>query len=164
MNDERNTVLSPEVKFQLIRKLERHKVIGLAATELEPHEAKYLEFHRLSGVILFERNLDSLPQITDLIGEVDQRLSEEGLAPLVMADHEGDFVSELRKLIGVPPSAMAIAATGDPELARAVAYETGAAMAKLGVNVVLAPVADCYLDPASPITGLRSCEATIHQR
>ena len=156
MPDTDDETLSPEIKFQLVRKLERHKVIGLAATELEPHEAKYLEFHRLSGVILFERNLESLPQVGELIGSVDERLGVDGLVPLVMADHEGDFVSELRKLIGVPPSAMAIAATGDPGLAHDVAYETGTAMAKLGVNVVLAPVADCYLDAASPITGLRS--------
>jgi beta-glucosidase-like glycosyl hydrolase len=156
MTDSDDAQLSPEIKFQLVRKLERHKVIGLRGVELAPHEAKYLEFHRLSGVILFERNLESLPQVGELIAGVDERLGVDGLVPLVMADHEGDFVSELRKLIGVPPSAMAIAATGDPGLARDVAYETGSAMAKLGVNVVLAPVADCYLNAASPITGLRS--------
>jgi len=155
-DDKDKSILSPEIKFQLVRKLERHKVIGLAGMELEPHEAKYLEFHRLAGVILFERNIDSLPQIAELIGAVEERLASNGLVPLVMADHEGDFVSELRKLIGVPPSALAIAAAGDPSLAHAVAHETGLAMAKLGVNAVLAPVADCYLDPASPITGLRS--------
>jgi beta-glucosidase-like glycosyl hydrolase len=156
MTDKEEKVLSPEIKFQLVRKLERHKIIGLVGKELKPHEAKYLEFHRLSGVILFERNLESLPQMADLIGSVEERLSSDGLVPLVMADHEGDFVSELRNLIGVPPSAMAIAATGDPKLAHDVAYETGLAMTKLGVNVVLAPVADCYMDPSSPITGLRA--------
>lgn len=156
MNDDNDNILSAEVKYQLVRKLERHKVIGLAGNELLPHEGKYLEFHRLAGVILFERNLESLPQIADLVGSVGEHLSEEGLRPLVMADHEGDFVSELRRLIGVPPSALAIAASGDPALAREVAFETGVAMAKLGVNAVLAPVADCYVDPSSPITGLRS--------
>jgi beta-glucosidase-like glycosyl hydrolase len=156
MTDKEESVLSPEIKYQLVRKLERHKVIGLSGTELRPHEGKYLEFHRLSGVILFERNVESLPQIADLIGGVETRLAENGVVPLVMADHEGDFVSELRKLIGVPPSAMAIAAAGDVTLAHDVAYETGVAMMKLGVNTVLAPVADCFLQAASPITGLRS--------
>lgn len=156
MTDKEKSVLSPEVKYQLVRKLERHKVIGLSGTELRSHEGKYLELHRLSGVILFERNVGSLPQIADLIGSIETRLSEDGLIPLVMADHEGDFVSELRKLIGVPPSALAIAASGDVTLAHDVAYETGVAMMKLGVNTVLAPVADCFLDAASPITGLRT--------
>ena len=157
MTDKEPDVLSPEIKFQLVRKLERHKVIGLAGTELKEHESKYLEFHRLSGVILFERNIESLPQVGELIASVDEHLAgDDDLTPFVMADHEGDFVSVLRKSIGVPPSAMAIAAAGDPQLAFDVAYETGTAMAKLGANVVLGPVADCYLDPESPITGLRA--------
>jgi beta-glucosidase-like glycosyl hydrolase len=151
-----NDALPADIKFQLVRKLERHKVIGLAGAELLEHEAKYIEFHRLSGVILFERNIESLTQVADLIGAVHERLSDDGLPALVMADHEGDYVSVLKKLIGVPPSAMAIAAAGDAGLARDVARETGAALAKLGVNVVLAPVADCYLNTASPVTGLRT--------
>jgi beta-N-acetylhexosaminidase len=123
---------------------------------LLPHEKKYLEFHNVAGVILFSRNIESLSQIGDLIGAVSEQLGVEGPAPLIMADHEGDFVAELRQIIGAPPSALAIAATGDLDLAAEVAYETGMAMRKLGVNTVLAPVADCYFDPASAITGLRT--------
>ena len=156
MNDETPDALTPEIRFQLVRKLERHKVIGLAGMELEPHEAKYLDFHRLAGVILFERNIDSLPQIAELVESVEAALAVDGLSPLVMADHEGDLVAVLRKVIGAPPSAMAIAATGDTALAFEVAYETGVAMRKLGVNTVLAPVADLYSGVESPITGLRS--------
>jgi len=76
--------------------------------------------------------------------------------PLIMADHEGDFVAELRQIIGVPPAPLAIAATGDLDLAAEVAFETGTAMKKLGANVVLAPVADCYFEAGSAITGLRT--------
>ncbi len=156
MNDHSDPSLSPDIRFQLIKKIECHKVIGLTGYTLLEHEAKYLEFHRLSGVILFDRNMSSLSQVSELVESVVEKLSDDGLPPLVMADHEGDFVSELRRLIGIPPAALAIAATGDPQLAHDVAYETGTAMAKLGVNVVLAPVADCYLTPESPITGLRT--------
>ena len=148
--------LSPDIKFHLVRKIECHKVIGLSGTELLEHEAKYLEFHRLSGVILFDRNIESFPQVRELVEQVDERLSHDGRAALIMVDHEGDFVSELKRLIGVPPSAMAIGATGDPSFARDVACETGQAMRKLGVNVVLAPVADCYIDRACSVTGLRT--------
>ncbi len=151
-----NDILTPEIRFHLIRRMERHKVIPLAGPRLLPHEKKYLEFHNVSGVILFSRNIESLSQITELIAAVTEELGAEGHAPLIMADHEGDFVAELRQIIGVPPSALAIAATGDLDLAAEVAFETGTAMRKLGVNTVLAPVADCYFDAASAITGLRS--------
>jgi beta-N-acetylhexosaminidase len=155
---EEEEILTPEIRFHLIKKMERHKVIALGGATLLPHEVKYLEFHGVAGVILFERNIHSLSQVNELIGRVVEYLSatEPDLPPLVMADHEGDLVAELRRIIGMPPSAMAIAATGDPDLAREVARETGLAMRKLGVNVVLAPVADCFLDAASPITGLRT--------
>jgi beta-glucosidase-like glycosyl hydrolase len=149
-------ILTPEIRFHLIRRMERHKVIALAGPRLLPHERKYLEFHNVSGVILFSRNIESLAQVGELISSVTELLGSEGPPALVMADHEGDFVSELRQIIGVPPAPLAIAAAGDLDLAAEVAYETGSAMRKLGVNTVLAPVADCYLDPASAITGLRT--------
>ncbi len=155
MNREHD-VLTPEIRFHLIRKMERHKVIALAGPRLLPHERKYLEFHSVSGVILFARNIESLSQVGDLIGSVAEELARDGLNPLIMADHEGDFVAELRQIIGVPPAPLAIAATGDLDLAAEVAYETGTAMRKLGANVVLAPVADCYFESPSAITGLRT--------
>ena len=155
MNREHD-ILTPEIRFHLIRKMERHKVIALAGPRLLPHERKYLEFHAVSGVILFARNIESLSQVGELIASVCEELSREGLNPLIMADHEGDFVAELRQIIGVPPAALAIAATGDLDLAAEVAFETGTAMRKLGANVVLAPVADCYFESPSAITGLRT--------
>ncbi|MEJ2720424.1 MAG: glycoside hydrolase family 3 N-terminal domain-containing protein, partial [bacterium] len=156
MSDDRDSRLSADIKFHLVRKIECHKVVGLGGYGLLPHEAKYLEFHRLAGVILFERNIESVPQVGELIESVGEKLSDERRAALVMVDHEGDLVSELRKLIGAPPSAMAIGATHDPTLAYDVAFETGNALRKLGVNVVLAPVADCYFTPECSVTGLRT--------
>jgi len=148
-------ILTPDVRFHLIKKMERHKVIALAGPALLPHEAKYIEFHRVAGVMLFERNVKSLAQLKELIGGINELFADE-LPPLIMADHEGDFVSELKNIIGVPPSAMAVAAAGDLDLAREVAHETGLVMKKIGVNVVLAPVADCFFDPGSAVTGLRT--------
>jgi|GEM_PF-1415797 len=154
---EYDDILTPDVKFHLVRRMERHKVIALAGPRLLAHEKKYLEFHHVSGVILFSRNVESLSQLRELVCEVRTLLAPDGAPPpLVMSDHEGDFVSELRAIIGAPPSALALAATGDLEMAREVARETGLAMHKLGLNAVLAPVADLFLDPSSPLTGLRT--------
>jgi beta-glucosidase-like glycosyl hydrolase len=152
-----NDILTPEIRFHLIRKMERHKVIALAGPRLLAHERKYLEFHSVAGVILFARNIESLSQVNELIGTVAEELQKDGApTPLIMADHEGDFVAELRQVIGVPPAPLAIAATGDLDLAAETAFETGRAMTKLGVNTVLAPVADCYFEAGSAITGLRT--------
>ncbi len=155
--EKQHDVLTPEIRFHLIRKMERHKVIALAGPRLLPHERKYLEFHSVAGVILFARNIESLSQVNELIGSICEDLArDDGPPPLVMADHEGDFVAELRQVIGVPPAPLAVAASGDLDLAAEVAYETGIAMKKMGVNTVLAPVADCYFTRESAITGLRT--------
>jgi beta-glucosidase-like glycosyl hydrolase len=148
--------LSPAVKFHLVKRIESHKIIALNETQLLPHEEKYLEFHNVSGLILFERNVESITQLSDLIASVSEKLNTDGLPALIVTDHEGDTVSVLRRLIGAPPSPWAIATAGDLDLAREVACATGKEMRKLGVNVVLAPVADCALDAASPVTGLRT--------
>jgi beta-glucosidase-like glycosyl hydrolase len=154
--EKEHDILTPEIRFHLIRKMERHKVIALAGPRLLPHERKYLEFHSVAGIILFSRNIESLSQVGELIDSVCEELQRDGQAPLIMADHEGDFVAELKQVIGVPPSLLAIAATGDIDLATQVAFETGNAMKKMGVNTVLAPVADCYFERGSAITGLRT--------
>jgi beta-N-acetylhexosaminidase len=132
-------ILTPDVRFHLVRRMERHKVIALAGPSLLPHEQKYLEFHNVAGVILFQRNVHSLSQVGELIQSVVETLDDDAPPPLIMADHEGDLVSELRDIIGAPPSALAIAAAGDTDLAADVARETGMAMRKLGLNAVLAP-------------------------
>jgi hypothetical protein len=70
-----NDILTPEIRFHLIRRMERHKVIPLAGPRLLPHEKKYLEFHNVSGVILFARNIESLSQIGELIAAVTEELA-----------------------------------------------------------------------------------------
>ncbi len=148
-------ILTPDIRFHLVRRMERHKVIGLAGPALLAHERKYLEFHGVSGVILFERNVESLSQLRELVASVREVLGDDP-PPLVMTDHEGDFVAHLRAIIGAPPSALAVAAAGGPELAHDVALETGREMRKLGVTTVLAPVADLFQHRDSPVTGLRT--------
>jgi beta-glucosidase-like glycosyl hydrolase len=74
--DDRDMRLSPDVKFHLVRKIETHKIMGLAGPKPLPHELKYLEFHHPSGVILFERNVESMPQLRELIEQVNEKLGE----------------------------------------------------------------------------------------
>ena len=56
----------------------------------------------------FESECDVSRQVTDLVAGVAEQLGDDNPPPLVMVDHEGDFVAELQNIIGVPPSAMAI--------------------------------------------------------
>lgn len=148
--------LTPDITFHLVRKIEIHKIVALGGPSLLPHEEKFLEFHKSAGVMLLERNVESISQLAELIESVKEHLRSDDLDPLIMADHEGDLVSVLQRVIGTPPAPLAVAAAGDVTLAREVARATGTMMRKLGINCVLAPSADCSFDLTSPITGLRT--------
>jgi beta-N-acetylhexosaminidase len=54
------------------------------------------------------------------------------------------------------PSAMAIAATGDPSLAEEEGRVTAREALAIGVNPILAPVADVNVDPQNPVINTRS--------
>jgi beta-N-acetylhexosaminidase len=88
--------------------------------------------------------------------ELTRRLQAEANVPLLIsADLESGMGMRFFDTTFWPP-AMAVGATGDPSLAeregRAVAREARA----LGVNHILAPVADVNVDPDNPVINARS--------
>src|SRR5437588_3207756 len=105
--------------------------------------------NHIGGVIWFQANVYE----TALL---DQKLQRETRVPLlVSADLEAGMGMRFLDTT-FWPSAMAIAATGDPTLAeregRVVAEEARA----VGVNQILAPVADINVDPDNPVINSRS--------
>lgn len=57
---------------------------------------------------------------------------------------------------------MALAATGEPDLAELVNASTGREMKLAGVNWVFSPVCDINSDPRNPVIGMLSCSITWH--
>lgn len=98
---------------------------------------------RVGGVILFQ---DNIPYAATARGAIRrlQREARTGKQPplLVMVDQEG---GDVKRIPGAPPrrSPAQIGASGDvAATARAEGRATGRALAKIGFNVDLAPVAD----------------------
>lgn len=132
-------------------------VVGLQGPEISEAERGLLEASPPAGVILFARNVHSAAQLTSLTDDIISTISEaSGIAPLVMADHEGGRISVLSRAIGAPPSQLATARTGNLELCRRVYRETAGRMAACGLNVMLGPVADVNTEPRNPVIGTRS--------
>lgn len=74
---------------------------------------------------------------------------------LISADFEAG--TTLRMAAGTPfPTQMGIAATGNPEYARAMGRITGLEGRAVGVHLAFAPVADINSNPANPIINTRS--------
>jgi beta-N-acetylhexosaminidase len=94
---------------------------------------------RVGGVILFEDNIHSTAQVTALTASLQHAARAAGHPGLfIMTDQEGGTV---KRLTSQPPNASA-AQMGASGTAAAQGEATGRALAQLGINVDLAPVAD----------------------
>ena len=51
---------------------------------------------------------------------------------------------------------MAVASTGDPELAKKIASASAREMRSVGINWVYSPVTDVNSDPMNPVIGIRA--------
>ncbi|RKZ07131.1 hypothetical protein DRQ05_03625, partial [bacterium] len=137
----------------------RFFVVGLSGPRLNEHEMALLEAYPPSGVIFFERNVEDLDQLSKLAGDVTSIIfgaGRGGMKPIISADHEGGRISVLFNALGVPPSQMALARCGDLNLCRSVYSRTAEMLISVGVNTLLAPVADVNSERFNPVIGTRS--------
>lgn len=112
---------------------------------------------RVSGVVLFARNIRDAAQLTALCAEMQAMRKRVSELPLLIAlDHEGGTVHRLPGGATRFPAPMAIAATGRVELAGRVGYCMGCELLALGVNMVFAPVLDVNTNKNNPAIGVRA--------
>jgi beta-N-acetylhexosaminidase len=128
-------------------------MVGFPGTAPPPETVALVE-QGLAGVIYFARNVTGASQLARMTADLVKR------APgplLVAADEEGGIVSRLPRGLARMPGAMALGATGDPELARRVGRALASQLLAVGINVDLAPVLD--LGAARSAIGVRSFAA-----
>lgn len=130
---------------------------GFSGTRVPEDLKRLIREEKVGNIILFEENIVDRDQLRCLCAEL-QRLVKEatGLPALIAIDQEGGVVSRLKGDCAVAPSAMAVAATGDPENAFIAGEITGRELSALGVNFDLAPVMDVNSNPHNPVIGARS--------
>jgi len=89
-------------------------------------------------------------------GELAQVTAAGSVAPFLAVDQEGGRVQRLAPLIGSQPSARTMGATMSPGEVEQLAASTGQAMADLGLNMDLAPVADVSTQADDTVIGDRA--------
>lgn len=134
-------------------------VVGFEGTSAPAYLLEWLAAGRVGGVILFQRNVEN-PQQLALLTESLHAASKYPL--LISIDQEGGTVARLREGFTESPGAMALAASGDPQLAREVSAMLGAEMHALGINWVYAPVVDVTHSIENPSVGTRSIGKDPH--
>jgi beta-N-acetylhexosaminidase len=107
----------------------------------------------LGGVVLYAWNVESAEQLASLTGE----LRAERGDIVVAIDEEGGDVTRLEAARGSSyPGNAALGVVDDVELTRRVVASIGAELARAGVNLDFAPVADVNTNPQNPVIGIRS--------
>jgi beta-N-acetylhexosaminidase len=123
-----------------------------------------------AGVTLFRhRNVRDPGQVRALTDELQALAAVSGAAVsrpaasgprqgplLVAADQEGGQLVALGDATTQFAGAMALGATGDPDLAEQVGRATGLELRAMGVTVNYAPVCDLATNPGNPGLGIRS--------
>ncbi|MGD1047507.1 MAG: glycoside hydrolase family 3 N-terminal domain-containing protein [Candidatus Krumholzibacteriaceae bacterium] len=141
----------------LMKMLAPHMIVGLEGPLLTADEKRLLAEYPFAGVILFERNVSDARRLMELTREIRSIFRElRGTVPLIAADHEGGVISVLARAIGVPPTQMAAARTGDRSLCERLFAENARRMRAVGANMLLGPVADVNSEHMNPVIGTRS--------
>jgi len=139
--------------FTLEEKVGQLMMVGFEGTTLPSHIKTWLETGRIGGVYLFARNIESPEQVKKL---VDDCHASAKYPILVGIDQEGGIVARLREGFTESPGAMALAASGDTQLAEDMAYIMGQELLAMGINWNFAPVADITHNIDNASVGTRS--------
>ncbi|HEY8531978.1 MAG TPA: beta-N-acetylhexosaminidase [Limnochorda sp.] len=111
----------------------------------------------VGNVVLFSRNLTTPDAARAMIRRIQEAALEASLPGLIIStDQEGGSVTRLRQGTTWFPSAMAVGAAGDPDLAEQLAAAMGAQLRASGITMNLAPDADVNINPENPVIGTRS--------
>jgi beta-N-acetylhexosaminidase len=106
----------------------------------------------LGGITLFAYNVRDRDQLAELTTRLRDRREL-----LVGIDEEGGDVTRLEADVGSSyPGALALGVVDDPGLTEEVAAAIAGELARAGVNLNLAPVADANTNPLNPVIGVRS--------
>ncbi|WP_049573714.1 glycoside hydrolase family 3 protein [Nonomuraea sp. SBT364] len=106
----------------------------------------------LGGLALYSRNLVTSSQISDLTAAI----RAENPEVVIALDEEGGDVTRLEAFTGSSrPGNLALGASGDPALTRAVAEGIGHDLAAAGISLNYAPVVDIDAED-NPVVGTRA--------
>jgi len=133
-------------------------IVGFEGAENTPPRtvADALEVGELGGVILFDRNIESLEQLVALNRRLHSLSADEQLPPLVGVDQEGGPVMRIRDGLTPIPSMREVGSRSDPDYTADVSTVIARELRTLGFNLNFAPVLDVDTNPDNPIIGERS--------
>lgn len=144
-------------QMTLRQKLGQLIVTGFPAETMSEEFIELVKEYKVANTIFFSYNTTSEEQIKKLCEEIQTLIKQEtGEYALITIDQEGGVVTRLPEESFNIPGAMAMAQTGNPQMAYRAALLTGLTLKELGINFNLAPVLDINSNSQNPVIGVRS--------
>jgi len=128
-------------------------MIGIPDHSISDNYIRFITDNNIGFVILFSRNIRTVPQVIELTGTL-HRMGK--VPPLVYTDQEGGTIVRFGEMAATVVSPMGIAATGILENAEASGRIIGEDMDICGIDGVFAPVLDVNIEEENPVIGIRS--------
>lgn len=145
------------MKTQTADLVGQHFTVDFDGPEITPELERLVRTGRIGGVIIFVKNIRTVPQVRALTADLQRLAAESGLPPLLISiDQEGGFVNRLIDGVTVFPSAMGLGATGRTEDAATAGRITALELRALGITTNHAPVLDVNSDAENPVIGTRA--------
>lgn len=144
-------------KMTLREKIGQMVMAGFPATNISTEFKRLVQEYKIANVILFSHNIESKKQLSELCAELQGLINNNtGYPAFISVDQEGGMVSRMPGDATNIPSAMAIAATGDPDNAYKAGLLTGKELCAVGININIAPDLDINSNKDNPVIGVRS--------
>ncbi|MBI2609256.1 MAG: beta-N-acetylhexosaminidase [Deltaproteobacteria bacterium] len=140
-------------QMTLKEKIGHIMMVGVRGKKLSSESQKLLKNYPFGNFILFSYNIENSKQVEKLITDLK---STQKYPIYITTDQEGGDIIRIREKQFRIPSAMAIGATKDPNLAYEAAFHLGYQMKSIGFNLNLAPVLDINAQANLSVMGNRS--------
>ncbi len=133
-------------------------VVGFEGDGDEPPRPvrEALEEGRIGGVILFERNVQSLDQLVALNESIHELAADHDVPPFVGVDQEGGRVQRIHEGVTEIPSMREVGREGDIRATADLSETIATELRALGFNLNFAPVLDVDTHPDNPVIGTRA--------
>jgi beta-N-acetylhexosaminidase len=141
------------IHLSLREKVGQMFMVGFPGPEPGEQVYHFIRDYHPGFVILFARNIRSIPQVIELTNNLHSRAV---ISPFLYVDQEGGTVVQFREMAATVISHMGLAATGRPENAREASRILGGELNACGFDGILAPVLDVNYQENNPIIGIRS--------
>ena len=152
----KDEILETISNMSLDEKIGQLVISGFYGTTLDENILKLIKEDKISGVILFNRNVKDSSTLLSLNNSLKESNKNNKLPLFISVDEEGGLVTRMPKDIKRLPTNKYIGSLNNKDLSYNVGEILGEQLSYFGFNMNFAPLLDINSNPNNPVIGDRS--------